>query len=106
MVLLELSITPLGQGESVSAYVARCLAIIDESGLEYELHSMGTILEGELDEVLDVLKQCIEDLAKDNDRITCSAKIDYRQGHHGRLRSKIASVENTLGRKLGTPREV
>ena len=105
MVLLELSVTPLGKGGSVSAYVARCLAIIDASGLEYELHSMGTILEGELDEVLDVLKRCIEDLAKDNDRITCSAKLDYRQGHRGRLRSKIASVENTLGRKLGTPRE-
>src|SRR4051794_17691741 len=41
MVLLEMSITPLGQGESVSAFVAECVDIIDRSGLDYELHAMG-----------------------------------------------------------------
>ena len=53
MVLLDFSMTPLGKGESVSAYVAECVDIIDQSGLDYELHSMGTIVEGELDQVLD-----------------------------------------------------
>ena len=48
MYLLEFSMTPLGQGESVSQYVARSLEIIDASGLDYELHAMGTIVEGEL----------------------------------------------------------
>ena len=60
MVLLEMSITPLGKGESVSAYVAECVDIIDRSGLDYELHAMGTIVEGELDQVLDLMRRCIE----------------------------------------------
>ena len=56
MVLLEMSITPLGVGESVSAYVAECVDLIDRSGLDYELHAMGTIVEGELDQVLELMR--------------------------------------------------
>jgi uncharacterized protein (TIGR00106 family) len=100
MVLLEFSITPLGEGESVSRYVARSLEIVEASGLDYRLHAMGTIIEGELDQVLAVLKQCIEALAADCNRISCSAKFDYRQGHQGRLESKVTSVEQKLGRSL------
>ena len=102
MVLLEFSISPLEKGASVSDYVARSLAIIAASGLDYRLHAMGTIVEGELDQVLAVLKQCIEALAADCDRITCTAKLDYRRGHSGRLESKVASVEQRLGKKLKT----
>ena len=100
MVLLEMSITPLGKGESVSAYVAECVDIIDRSGLAYELHAMGTIVEGELDQVLDLMRRCIEQMATHSDRVTCAAKLDYRRGASGRLKSKVASVEQKLGRSL------
>jgi uncharacterized protein (TIGR00106 family) len=100
MVLLEMSITPLGKGESVSAYVAECVDIIYRSGLDYELHSMGTIVEGELDQVLDLLRRCIEQTATHSDRVTCAAKIDFRRGHEGRLKSKVTSVEQKLARNL------
>lgn len=100
MVLLEMSITPLGKGESVSTYVAECVDIIDRSGLDYELHAMGTIVEGELDEVLELMRRCIEQTATHSDRVTCAAKLDFRRGHAGRLKSKVASVEQKLGRSL------
>jgi uncharacterized protein (TIGR00106 family) len=100
MYLLEFSMSPLAKGESVSPYVARSLEIIDKSGLDYRLHAMGTIIEGELDQLLDVLKQCFEAMAADCDRITCTAKFDYRKGHSGRLEAKTASVEQQLGRTL------
>lgn len=102
MVLLEFSIAPLAKGDSVSEYVARSLTIIDESGLDYRLHAMGTIVEGELDEVLEVLRKCCQAMAADCDRITCTAKLDYRKGHRGRLETKVASVERKIGRKLKT----
>lgn len=98
MVLLEMSITPLGKGESVSEYVAECVEIIARSGLDYELHSMGTIVEGELGDVLDLMQRCIEQVATHCDRVTCSAKLDFRKGHRGRLKSKVASVEEKLDR--------
>jgi uncharacterized protein (TIGR00106 family) len=101
MVLLEMSIVPLGQGESVSQYVARCVEIIERSGLSYELHAMGTIVEGDLGQVLDLMRQCIEEVAKSANRVTCTAKIDYRQGVTGGIRSKVASVREKLGRVAG-----
>jgi uncharacterized protein (TIGR00106 family) len=100
MVLLEMSITPLGKGESVSAFVAECVDIIDRSGLDYELHAMGTIVEGELDQVLDLMRRCIEQTATHSDRVTCAAKLDFRRGHEGRLKSKVESVEQKVGRRL------
>ena len=102
MVHLEFSMSPLGQGESVSPYVARVVDIIDKSGLDYQLHAMGTVIEGEIDEVLSVLKSCFEELSSDCDRISCTAKLDYRAGASGRLQSKITSVEEKLGRSLRT----
>ncbi len=100
MVLLEFSISPLEKGASVSQYVARSLEIVEKSGLDYRLHAMGTIVEGELNQVLDLLKRCIDAMAADCDRITCTAKLDYRKGYSGRLESKVASVEENLGRPL------
>jgi len=100
MVLLEFSIAPLDKGQSVSAYVARTLEIIEKSGLDYRLHAMGTIVEGEIDQVLDVLRESFAAMAADCDRITCTAKLDFRRGHRGRLESKVKSVEEKLGREL------
>lgn len=100
MVLLEFSMAPLEKGASVGEYVARSLQIIDESGLDYRLHAMGTIIEGEIDDVLGVLKKCFQAMAADCERITCTAKLDYRRGHAGRLHAKVASVEEKIGRPL------
>jgi uncharacterized protein (TIGR00106 family) len=98
MVLLDFSMTPLGQGESVSPYVARCVKIVAESGLSYRLHAMGTTVEGELDQVFDVVRRCFDELQADCPRITCSIKMDYRAGQSGRLESKVRSVEELLGK--------
>ncbi|GAA4439385.1 MTH1187 family thiamine-binding protein [Bremerella cremea] len=92
MVLLEFSMSPLNKGDSVSEYVARSLRIIAASGLDYRLHAMGTIIEGEIEQVLAVLKDCLEAMAEDCDRVTCTAKLDYRKGYQGRLESKVSSV--------------
>ncbi|MBV9080649.1 MAG: MTH1187 family thiamine-binding protein [Elusimicrobia bacterium] len=102
MILLEVSMSPLGKGESVGQYVSRSLEIIDKSGVDYRLNPMGTILEGEWDEVFAVVRKCYERMKKDCNRITISIKGDYRKGAKGRLVAKVASVEKRLGRKLRT----
>ncbi|MDZ4658692.1 MAG: MTH1187 family thiamine-binding protein [Bythopirellula sp.] len=100
MVLLEMSIVPMGVGESVSQYVAECVDLVDKSGLDYEVHSMGTIVEGELADVLALMRACIEKMAEHSDRVTCAAKLDYRRGKSGRLLAKVDSVEQKLGRAI------
>jgi uncharacterized protein (TIGR00106 family) len=102
MVLLEFSMTPLTRGESVSAYVARSLDIIDRSGVPYQLTPMGTILEGEWAEVMAVVTACFEAMRADCDRVSTQIRIDYRSGPGGRLKSKVESVQQKLGRKLST----
>src|SRR5205807_104981 len=58
MVLLEFSMSPLGKGESVGKYVARSLEMVDKSGVDYRLNPMGTVLEGDWDDVCGVVTQC------------------------------------------------
>jgi uncharacterized protein (TIGR00106 family) len=100
MVLLDFSMSPLGKGESVAPYVARCLEIVEASGLDYRLHAMGTTLEGEWDQVFDVVRRCFEALRPDCERISVTIKVDYRRGSESRLESKVTRVEELLGRPL------
>jgi len=102
IILLEFGMTPLTKGESVSKYVARSLDIIEKSGLDYRLNPMGTVIEGEWDEVFDVVKKCLDMMRKDCDRISTSIKVDYRKGKSGRIQTKIESVEKKLRKKLRT----
>jgi uncharacterized protein (TIGR00106 family) len=102
MVLLEFSMYPTDKGESVSQYVSRSLEIIDDSGLDYRLGPMGTCLEGEIDQVLDVVRQCFDRMSQDCDRIACIVKMDWRRGKSGRLTGKIDSVKQKTGRDLKT----
>ena len=102
MVLLEFAMAPRGVGESLSAHVARILDIIDKSGLAYQLTPMGTILEGEWDDVMAVVDACFKALEKDSPRIGVNIKADWKKGGASRLTSKIESVEKIVGRKLRT----
>jgi uncharacterized protein (TIGR00106 family) len=102
MVLLEFSIAPGGKGESLSAFVARVLNIVDQSGLDYQLTPMGTILEGDWDEVMAVVTACFKNLQGDCKRIGVQIKVDYRDAPAGRLVAKTGAVERKLGRKLRT----
>ena len=100
MVLLEFSMSPLGKGESVGKYVARSLDIIDTSGVSYRLNPMGTVLEGDWEQVFAVVQKCYERMKKDCNRISCTIKVDYRKGRSGRLESKVASIEKKLKRRV------
>ena len=94
--LIDLSIFPLDKGESLSAYVARVLKIIQDSGLPHKMGPMGTSIEGEWDEAMGVVNNCFEELKKDCDRVYMPLKEDYRKGSSGRIESKVKSVKEKL----------
>ena len=100
MLLAELSIWPMDKGESVGPYVARCLDVIDRSGLAYCLGPLGTCIEGEWDEVMRVVGECYRVLEKDSNRIAATLKMDWRRDRVGALESKTRSVEKHVGRPL------
>jgi uncharacterized protein (TIGR00106 family) len=102
MILLEFSMYPTDKGESVSEYVKRSLEIIDDSGLPYKLGPMGTCLEGEIDQVFAVMKQCFSRMSEDCNRIACAMKFDYRKSKGGRLDAKVDTLIRKTGRDLRT----
>ena len=102
MFVVEFSIAPFGKGESVSPWVAKAVEIVEASGLDYRLNPMGTILEGDWEEVFGTIRKCWEALEQDCDRVQLIIKADWRRGAAGRLLSKIAAVEEKLGHKVKT----
>ncbi|WP_461209159.1 MTH1187 family thiamine-binding protein [Desulfocurvus sp. DL9XJH121] len=91
-VIVELAMFPMDKGESVSPYVAGVLLAIRDSGLPYDLNPMGTCIEGEWDEVMDLVGRCFKDLQSKSDRVYMTMKVDWRKGRSGGLSSKTASV--------------
>lgn len=98
--MAEFSVVPIGKGESVSRYVAECMKIVVESGIAYKINPMGTVLEGDFDEVMDVVRKCHVRVLEMSSRVITSIKIDDRKGREGALESKIRSVEEIIGREL------
>jgi uncharacterized protein (TIGR00106 family) len=98
--LVEFSVVPIGAGVSVSPQVARVLKVVAESGLPYKANAMGTVLEGEWDAVMSVVRKCHAEVMKDAERAITSIKIDDRKGKEERLEKKLESVEKKLGMKL------
>jgi len=98
--MVELSVVPLGKGASVSAVIARVMKVIIDSGIRYKANPMGTVLEGEWDRVMQVVRQCHDEALKDSERVVTTIKIDDYKGRGDRLDSKLESVEQKLGRKL------
>ncbi len=100
--IVEFSITPIGKGESLSEDIAQLLELVDKSGLDYRLTPMGTIVEGEWGEVLDLIRRCHETMLQRADRVATWIHIDDRKGAKDRIRYKIEAVEKELGRELSS----
>ena len=98
--LAEFTIIPLDKGMHFSSYVAHMTDIIEKSGLPNKLTPMATVVEGDWDEVMGLIKACRDEIARDSMRISVHISIDDRIGATGRLEGKIKSVEEKLGREV------
>jgi uncharacterized protein (TIGR00106 family) len=96
-VLAAFSITPLGAGDSVGGAVAEAVRLVRASGLPNETNAMFTNVEGEWDEVMALVKACVDRVARDAPRVSVVMKLDVRPGHDRMLTGKVASVERHLG---------
>jgi len=90
------SITPLGAGDSVGDLVADAIRIVRDSGLPNETNAMFTNIEGEWDEVMAVIKACVDRVAEAAPRVSLVVKIDHRPGVTGAMAAKVAHIEQRL----------
>ena len=91
------SVIPIGAGLSLSRYIAACERVLEEAGLERELHAHGTNVEGEWDDVMAALKRCHERVhALGAERIATLVKLGTRTDKDQSMRDMVLSVQEKI----------
>jgi uncharacterized protein (TIGR00106 family) len=98
--LASFAVVPMGVQGGVKDLVAEALAIVDASGLPYQLGAMHTTIEGDADQVMDVILRCHRRVLELAPRVLTSITIDDRKGATGRIVGKVRDVEEVLGKRL------
>lgn len=102
MALIEVAIIPLGTGtSSVSKYVAQAVQVLrGEKDIKYELTAMGTIIEGDLERLLALVRKMHEAVfAAGAVRVVTTVKIDDRRDKTSSASSKMESLKRELGKQ-------
>lgn len=100
--LVVFRIIPVGTGEETKELVAKTLAIVEKSELDYQLTAMGTLLEGEWEEITFVIKKCHDEIKQFSERVVTEIVIDDRKDVKNRLKGNVLEVEYVLGKSLQT----
>lgn len=93
--LAELTILPLGEGTHLSGRLSEVVEAIEHSGLSHQVTAMGTLIEGEPEEVWRLLRRCHELSRRHADRVVTEVRIDDGEGVG--LDRSVARVEAHLG---------
>lgn len=100
MALVEVTVVPLGTAStSLSAYVVECEKELRRcgEGLKWQLTAMGTIIEGELDQIWPILRRLHETPFNSGAmRVSTAIRIDDRRDVQGSIVQKVSSVESKL----------
>lgn len=82
---------------SVHDAVAKAIAVVRDSGLPHETNAMFTLVEGEWDEVMAVVKGACDAIAEVSPRVSLVLKADIRPGFTGQLKAKVDRINDILG---------
>lgn len=98
-VIVDLCVIPMGVGVSVGAYIARCQQVLEEAGLAHHLHTWGTNIEGEWDDVFAAIKRCHEVIHEAGaPRVATQIKVGTRVDREQSMQEKIDSVHAHLSK--------
>ena len=99
MAIVQLSIVPVGtRTSSISKYVARAFKLLEnQKDVAYQLMPMGTIIEGDLDRVMSIVRRMHESgFDEEVQRVLTTVIIDDRRDKKATMESKVKSVQNKL----------
>ena len=102
--LIAFSVAPSGVGTasaenadgSVHDAVAAAVAVVRASGLPHRTTSMFSEIEGEWDEVFDVVKRATDAVLPYGSRVSLVLKADIRPGRTGEIDGKIERLERAI----------
>lgn len=101
-VLAEVSIMPVGVGESISRYVAHAVEVIAASGLKYKLCPMGTVIEGEIDQIFRAVQQCQQRLGSECNRMIINVRMDWRKDQARGIDENVEHVQEHMSNRPRT----
>lgn len=81
---------------SVHRAVAAAVAVVRASGLPHRTSSMFTEVEGDWDEVMEVVRGAVDAVSAYGSRVSLVLKADIRPGHTGELDGKLERLEAAL----------
>lgn len=94
--LVAVAIAPFGVGDELASYVAEVVNVIRESGLSYQTNSMFTEIEGDWDDVMQVVRDATFVLAKKGIRTEVVLKADVRPGYSNMMDGKLSRLEDAM----------
>lgn len=96
-VIVDFCLVPLGTDLSLSPYIAACQEVLQQTGLEYQLHAYGTNIEGDWDQVMSAIRECHKTVHRMGaPRITSTIKLGTRIDRSQSMSEKVASVQSKL----------
>ena len=100
--LAELRVTPIGSRVTFARLIADLVPILAESPLQYQVHAMGTSIEGDLTAILDVVRRCHEEARNHADRVLIELALDDRTSAEGEM---VRGIQHVRDLGLETPLE-
>jgi uncharacterized protein (TIGR00106 family) len=100
--LAHVNFTPVGTGEETKELLAKAIKIVDKSELDYQLTSMGVIIEGDWEEVMVLIRKCHDEIRSFAERVVTNIAVDDRKDMQNRLRSNALEIEYAVGGPLKT----
>jgi uncharacterized protein (TIGR00106 family) len=94
--IVAFSVTPLGTGVDVGRAVAEAVRVVRASGLPNRTDAMFTMIEGEWNEVMEVVKQATDAILEVAPRCSLVLKADIRPGVTDAMTAKVETVERYL----------
>ena len=101
--LAELEVVPIGTNSaSLSELLVQVAKLVDQSGLDYRVGPMGTVVEGDWDRIMHLAKQCHQAMIASVTRVMTTIRIDDRKDRPGtgRITQKVQSLETKYGKPL------
>lgn len=97
--IAQLTVIPIGSGESLRELVTDAVSVIDRSKLDYQLTAMGTIIEGDWDRVMQAVKKVRDHILKRTTRVYFLLTIDEKRSTAKRMAAKVQVVQDALTRR-------
>jgi uncharacterized protein (TIGR00106 family) len=94
MPVLEISITPVGtDATSFSRHVSQAREVVEKRGLQYQITPMSTMVEGELDDLMSLVKEVHNmPFSAGVERVITNVTIDERRDKEMNMHNMVEAA--------------